>query len=122
MKLQDDFFKVTDVQTGANTARYSVQLNAEHPVYAAHFPGNPITPGVCIIQMVKELVESFRQQTLFLKKLASVRFLNVINPLEHGTVKVEFGVESSDNAEKVTATISENDITFAKMTLLLIPV
>ncbi|MDR3093153.1 MAG: beta-hydroxyacyl-ACP dehydratase [Bacteroidales bacterium] len=121
MKLQDDFFKITDIQTGDNSACYSLKLNADHPVYAAHFPKNPITPGVCIIQMVKELVESFRQQTLFLKKVASVRFLNVINPLEHSTVTIEFGLKNNDNTENVTATVSKGDLTFAKMTLVLIP-
>lgn len=122
MKLQDDFFKITDVQTGDNSASYRLKLNADHFIYAAHFPRNPITPGVCIIQMVKELAELHRQQKFFLHKVSSVRFQNVINPLEHGTITIEFGLEDGGNSEKLTAVISEGDISFAKMTLVLIPV
>ena len=32
-----------------------LQLHPEHEIYQAHFPGNPITPGVCQVQIVAEL-------------------------------------------------------------------
>ena len=48
--------KRTDTEGGVD---YRVSLNASHIIYEAHFPGNPVTPGVCIIQIVKELVEAY---------------------------------------------------------------
>ena len=40
------------------TAVYDVLLDGEHGIYAAHFPGNPITPGVCkFLQLEKKLLE-----------------------------------------------------------------
>lgn len=33
-----------------------VRTLPESPIYAAHFPGYPITPGVCLVQMVLELM------------------------------------------------------------------
>ncbi|MDR0815027.1 MAG: 3-hydroxylacyl-ACP dehydratase [Bacteroidales bacterium] len=119
MKLQDDFFKITDVQTGDNSANYRLKLNADHPVYAAHFPGNPITPGVCIIQMVKELAESYCQQKFFLKKVANVKFMNVINPLEYEKINVELTLANEAGQRKIAATVSEGEVTFSKLSLTL---
>ena len=35
--------KRTDTEGGID---YRVSLNASHVIYEAHFPGNPVTPGV----------------------------------------------------------------------------
>ncbi|MDR1666946.1 MAG: 3-hydroxyacyl-ACP dehydratase [Bacteroidales bacterium] len=117
MKLQDDFFRIIDITTGEKRINYRLQLNAEHLIYAAHFPGNPITPGVCIIQMIKELVELCRQKELFLKKLINAKFLNVLNPLENGVVSLNIVFEEE---EKVTATIEKEEVIFAKISLELV--
>ena len=36
---------------------YTIKLIPSCVIYQAHFPGEPITPGVCIVQMAKELIE-----------------------------------------------------------------
>ena len=33
-----------------------IRLNPDHEIYRAHFPGNPITPGVCIVQIISEVL------------------------------------------------------------------
>ena len=33
---------------------FNVILNPDHLIYKAHFPGQPVTPGVCILQMIQE--------------------------------------------------------------------
>ena len=34
-----------------------IKLNKDHDIYNGHFPNNPITPGVIIIQIIKEILE-----------------------------------------------------------------
>jgi 3-hydroxyacyl-[acyl-carrier-protein] dehydratase len=119
MKLQDDFFQIIDTCTTEKSVNYQLRLNAAHPIYAAHFPGNPITPGVCIIQIVKELTESHYRQQLFLKKVSNVKFLNVISPLEYEKISVELTLEEETGAKKVTAVVCKGEITFSKMSLTL---
>ena len=50
MKLLNDFCTIA----GGDTDKIWLRLNPDHPIYHAHFPGNPITPGVCIVQIVGE--------------------------------------------------------------------
>ena len=49
-----DFYKVDSVARHDDGAVYRVSLNPDCEVYKGHFPGNPISPGVCGIQMIRE--------------------------------------------------------------------
>ena len=121
MKLKDDFFQVTDICPTATGLDYTIALNPEHFIYQAHFPGNPITPGVCIIQIVKELTEEQLQCKLLLKKVNNVKFLNVINPLENKEIVFSISTTSTgDDAHKVSVVISRENQQFAKLSLLFV--
>ena len=39
-----------------DAAGATVRLLPESPVYRGHFPGYPITPGVCLVEMALELI------------------------------------------------------------------
>jgi 3-hydroxyacyl-[acyl-carrier-protein] dehydratase len=102
------------MHAGSRELRFRILLNAEHPIYAAHFPGNPVMPGVCMIQMVKELVELYLRKELFLRQVISAKFLNVINPLKYK--EVDFSMIFEDD-EKVSVIVKDEDVTFARMSL-----
>lgn len=57
MKLLDNLYHIIDENNCDVDHTYTIKLNAEHFIYAAHFPGEPITPGVCIMQIAQELLE-----------------------------------------------------------------
>ena len=121
MKLHPDFFQIKDIRQTATGLDYTLALNPEHPIYQAHFPGNPITPGVCIIQIVKELLEVQLKCKLFLKKVNNAKFLNVINPLENREVVFAVSTSSAgDDAHKVSVVVSRENQQFAKLVLLFV--
>ena len=74
MKLKNNFYSVTKTQHTDKGVIFTVHLNADQFFYAAHFLGNPITPGVCIAQIVKELTEELVQKSLFLKVVKNLKF------------------------------------------------
>ena len=49
MKLIDSLYKVISDTRSETGHVYSIELDPEHFIYKAHFPGEPITPGVCIL-------------------------------------------------------------------------
>ena len=67
--------KNTDSEITAN-----IKLNANHEIFEGHFPGNPIMPGVCMMQIIKELTEEVLGKELALQTSTNIKFMAKINP------------------------------------------
>jgi 3-hydroxyacyl-[acyl-carrier-protein] dehydratase len=80
-----------------------IQLNAEHPVYAGHFAQMAVSPGVCLIQTIQEILEKKLGQTLFLKKGDNIKFLNMILPKELTTYDIHITFHKIENEFVVNA-------------------
>ena len=57
MQLKNNLYKIIRKEEVDRVVNYTIELSPSCVIYAAHFPSEPITPGVCIVQMGKELVE-----------------------------------------------------------------
>lgn len=81
MTLKNKLYTIADRQHEGETTRFSLNLNAAHEIYGAHFPGEPVTPGVCLVQMAGELLEECLGRKLQLKKAVNVKFLSPVSPV-----------------------------------------
>jgi len=119
MTLKDNFYQIKEMHHTDTGVNFLVHFNVEHFIYAAHFPGNPITPGVCIVQIVKELTEKLTQTPLFLKTVKNIKFVQVINPLTHAEVTFALGTPQKDeNGYRISAGVESGDEIFAKLSLI----
>lgn len=84
----------------------NIKLNENHEIFKGHFPGNPVTPGVCMMQIVKELTEEFTGKKLFLKSASNVKFMAIINPYETPNLQLQLTVSETDEEVKVKNTTS----------------
>jgi 3-hydroxyacyl-[acyl-carrier-protein] dehydratase len=57
-----------------------IELNPRHPLFKGHFPGNPILPGVCTVQVIRELMEQACRKSLMMKKAGTIKYLGFVNP------------------------------------------
>ena len=80
MKLNNNLYHIIEKQVTSEGVSFRIALHADCIIYQAHFPGEPITPGVCIIQMAEELLSEHLQATYELSKVKTVRFHNVLSP------------------------------------------
>jgi 3-hydroxyacyl-[acyl-carrier-protein] dehydratase len=115
-----DFFDIqsfTFDDTDAAQQKYHVVvlLNVNHPIYQGHFPGNPVVPGVCQIQMVKELVEKVVRQPLNLRESDNIKFLSMINPVLNPQLEFTIVVKPIiDQLYAATVTIGFESSVFLK--------
>ncbi|MDR1846875.1 MAG: hypothetical protein LBR17_01995 [Bacteroidales bacterium] len=86
MKLTDDFCHIRQQAD----QKYLVAFNAEHWIYKAHFPNHPVTPGVCIMQIAKEIIEQRVGRRLQITKINNAKFLSIIDPHINNEVWFEF--------------------------------
>jgi 3-hydroxyacyl-[acyl-carrier-protein] dehydratase len=119
MKLKDNFFLIKNFFPTETGFDFIIELNPEHYIYQAHFPENPITPGVCIIQIIKELLIEILPYKIFLKKIDNVKFLNVINPLKNREITFSISLSSEEkDKHKINAVVFNNAHRFAKLSML----
>ena len=82
MKLIDSLYTIISDSANESVHEYTIRLNPEHFIYKAHFPGEPITPGVCIMQIVRELMEKSTGLSLEIDYVKNIKFLRIITPLK----------------------------------------
>ena len=104
MKLLDSLFHLTDETHELPTrAKFQLDLQANHP----------ILPGVCALQIVKELAERTWKSPLRLSEAKNIKYLAPISPAEVSTLTIDLSGEPS----QLKATLSQGDTTFAKLSL-----
>ena len=119
MILIDDFFTIKSQHVSDGKADFRVKLNAEHFVYRAHFPNNPITPGVCLLQMTEELFSWLKGANFRIKTLKNVKFTAPISPLEFPEVGFLLEFTESEGLWQIKVLIKEEETVFAKMSIVL---
>ncbi|RZJ54987.1 MAG: 3-hydroxyacyl-ACP dehydratase [Flavobacterium sp.] len=112
-----DFYKILSEEK-ISDSKYiiTILVNEKHDVFKGHFPGNPIMPGVCMIQIIKELSESITKSTLMIQTLSNVKFMALINPEATPELRLELDVVTSeDNLVKVKNTTYFNETVALKL-------
>ena len=114
MMLLNDFYQITDRDSQA----FRIRLNPTHEIYRAHFPGQPITPGVCQIQLVTELLSLLLDAEATLTDIKNVKYLSVIRPEETPQLTVRFTkLDCEENICRTVAVLEEDGCVFSKMSL-----
>ncbi len=74
--LLDDFYEILDLKSEDNqTVTASVKINKTHKIFVGHFPKNPVTPGVLMLQIIKNCLEIHLEKPLLIQRLSHVKFL-----------------------------------------------
>ncbi len=95
--LLEDFYKIVSLdQKDHNKYEAVLLINEKHAVFKGHFPGNPIMPGVCMMQIIKELTEQITQQTLMMQTVTNVKFMALINPDVTPELKLDLDISETD--------------------------
>ena len=91
--------------------KYSTQIDLSHPSLKGHFPGQPIVPGVVILD---EMIKAFRKERghhCKIQKIPSVKFLL---PLEPGA-QIEFIFDIANNLVRFTGKCGEKNIMLGQL-------
>lgn len=113
--LLKDYYSVNQLNVENDVITALININAKHAVFDGHFPGNPIVPGVTMVQIVKEVLGQSLNQELFLSKAVNIKFMAILNPNEDPEVQVNIKIKSKeDNLIAASSTITKEDKTFFK--------
>ena len=119
MKLNNNLYSILSRDLSDSPISYVIQLDAKHFIYKAHFPEQPITPGVCITQIAVELAENVVGHSLQMIGIKNVKFLSIMTPDSQTEVIYNITIKSSDDKEtRIQAVAQSDDVVYAKMSLI----
>ncbi|WP_298484844.1 3-hydroxyacyl-ACP dehydratase [uncultured Maribacter sp.] len=104
--LIEGLYSVEDFAEEAGTVIATIKIYKEHDIFKGHFPGNPVMPGVCMIQIIKELTEKATGKQLFLSVSSNIKFMAIINPEKNDTLKLTLAITEVEDTIKVKNTTS----------------
>ena len=115
--LKDSLYTITSFESHKDELAAEVQLNKDHEIFKGHFPDQPVLPGVCMMQIVKELTEQCTGKRLFLNDVAQCKFLSMIDPEKAPLLQIHIQIEElPEPVTGVRAQIKSGESVIFKMT------
>ena len=105
--------KLLPTSTGTQL-NVQVEIVENHAVFDGHFPGLPILPGVYLIQMIKDSLNSFLPGNYRVHSADTVKFLLPVEPGKNNMLRMEMTLKESVDKLIVTAIsfLEDNTIHF----------
>lgn len=116
MNLEDTLYNIATYDSSA--MKWTLKLNPDADIFIGHFPGNPITPGVVMLQIARELLSGFLNKPLALRKAVNIKYTEVLSPLSDPMVDFTFSsLVEEENTIKCKVAIAGEGKTFARISL-----
>lgn len=87
--FENDFYIVTDLKKDTDVIEAAIELDEHHPVFKGHFPGQPVVPGVCLIQIAKEILAYCLNRKLRLINADDIKFLGMLDPRKQKNIDMK---------------------------------
>lgn len=109
MLLENKYYKIIDINTDGQSAVFHIAILPDCDVYRGHFPGNPVCPGVCNIETIKECTMLLTGKKLQISTIKQCRLTAIATPAVCPEADVTISVLPTDKGFTVTAKITDAD-------------
>lgn len=100
MQLKD-FYTLNNLIINEELVTANITINKNHDIFKGHFPGNPVTPGVCMMQIIKEITEEVVGNKLMMSSSSNIKFMAIINPEITPDLELTLEITKTNDSYKV---------------------
>lgn len=118
--MDNKVFDIQRISSDGESFHYRAQINGNHSVFLGHFPQQPVVPGVCTLQMLKDCVADIILCPVKYDYVKECKFLSAIIPGEHIFLDVIIHVKRGGNEVNVVAEVLADGIKMMKLKATLI--
>ncbi|HWZ14956.1 MAG TPA: hypothetical protein VNW95_06925 [Mucilaginibacter sp.] len=115
MAATTDIFTITKIEHQSNSVHAVLDVNKDSQIFKGHFPGQPVVPGACMLQIVKDVLETALNIRLQLKKAGHLKFVSMIDPEIVQKVNSELTYKFSEEEITVTASLTCDGVVCFKL-------
>ena len=87
--MNNDLFSIDQINHEDGVIAAILGINSGSDILEGHFPGHPVVPGACMLQVVKDTLERTLIQSLRLRKADQLKFMNMIDPASTSIVRLD---------------------------------
>ena len=114
--LRGDLYTLENFAHSNGSATATLFLNSSHPIFDGHYPGLPVLPGACILQIVKEVFSLTIKSEVMLVNANNLKFLTMINPTSISGLEFKLTYQDVDEQFlKVNATLHFEEKVYFKL-------
>jgi 3-hydroxyacyl-[acyl-carrier-protein] dehydratase len=118
--LLNDLYIIQSLTETQNVIQATVQLREDHAIFKGHFPGQPVLPGVCMMEMITEIAGKYLQKEFRIYGGPMIKFLHMIDPRRNPLISVEIKHQTTYADTAVIGKIYFGSEIFMKFQLTLI--
>jgi 3-hydroxyacyl-[acyl-carrier-protein] dehydratase len=95
--------------------KFRIKILADNDIFMGHFPGNPIMPGVCQMEIVKEVLGDYLGKEIFYSFVSDIKFINMWAPDDSEVIYLEICANEIENGCAIKASIYACDKVYFKL-------
>ncbi len=103
--LNISYFEIVSIDHDDTMIEAVIKIDPGHAIFQGHFPGQPVLPGACMVQMLKEVLQNTLRIHTRLIKADSVKFLTVINPAVNNVLRLKVNYAVNEPNLKINAVL-----------------
>ena len=73
-------YQLIESHKSQDKSLFVLRFNPEHPIFAGHFPGQPVVPGACIVQIAEDLQSDILGHAVRFNSVTNLKFRQAITP------------------------------------------
>lgn len=117
--LLNSFYTIESMESADGQIKAVLLIDRDHNILKGHFPGQPVVPGVCMMQIVRELVELDKTKKFKIAEADQMKFLSIIDPTQNRRVEAAISIQAKDSVFAITGSLSAGAVTYFKLKAIL---
>lgn len=115
-EANNDLFSIEEITHENGVIKAILEINSGSDIFKGHFPGHPVVPGACMLQITKEVLGSVLQNPLRLKKADQLKFMTMIDPANTPRVELDIIYKYQDDGSIIAnAKLSNVETVYFKL-------
>jgi 3-hydroxyacyl-[acyl-carrier-protein] dehydratase len=112
--LKEPLFKILSTDHQENVITAVLDIDQDSEIFEGHFPNQPVVPGACMLQLIKEILTRALNVPIRLAKADNIKFLTLVEPTNNQVLVIELTYNLVDAAIKVAANLTAGEIVCMK--------
>ncbi len=113
--LNDNLYRTDSFSYQEEKIEAEISIDIHHKIFEGHFPGQPVLPGVCMIQIVKELVEKAMNKKLWMVAASQCKFISLADPTKGNQYQITIECSHQAHQTDVSAIFKNSEAVILKM-------